>query len=154
MCVDHCILLLKHLSNRVHFITNGYKRFSRTNSTDPRQRVPLIQINFLLLWRSGCCLPCCNLGVIPGLWAINSCMTSITGTHHWQLESTKIGLSFSRLDNSALAILPPPLISFDPSCEAANNWDNVEMDDDGSGYGRINGREPYTQAPGVHALSH
>ena len=26
----------------MHFITNGYKRFSKTNSTDPRQRVPLI----------------------------------------------------------------------------------------------------------------
>ena len=25
----------------MHFITNGYKRFSKTNSTDPRQRVPL-----------------------------------------------------------------------------------------------------------------
>ena len=40
-CVDHYILLLKHLSNHMHFITNGYKRFSKTNSTDPRQRVPL-----------------------------------------------------------------------------------------------------------------
>ena len=26
----------------MHFITNGYKRFSKTNSTNPRQRVPLI----------------------------------------------------------------------------------------------------------------
>ena len=25
----------------MHFITNGYKCFSKTNSTDPRQRVPL-----------------------------------------------------------------------------------------------------------------
>ena len=25
----------------MHFITNGYKRFLKTNSTDPRQRVPL-----------------------------------------------------------------------------------------------------------------
>ena len=25
----------------MHFITNGYKHFSKTNSTDPRQRVPL-----------------------------------------------------------------------------------------------------------------
>ena len=33
-------LLFKHLSN-MHFITNGYKRFLETNSTDPRQRVPL-----------------------------------------------------------------------------------------------------------------
>ena len=33
---------LKHLSNRVHFITNGYKRFFMTNSSDPWQRVPLI----------------------------------------------------------------------------------------------------------------
>ena len=31
--MDHCVLLLQ-----------GYKRFSRTNSTDPRQRVPLIHI--------------------------------------------------------------------------------------------------------------
>ena len=36
-----CILLLQHLSTHVHFITNGYKRFSKTNSTDSRQRVPL-----------------------------------------------------------------------------------------------------------------
>ena len=40
--VDHYILLLKHLSNQIHFITNGYKCFSKTNLTDPRQRVPLI----------------------------------------------------------------------------------------------------------------
>ena len=41
MCVDHCILLFKHLSTHMHFITNGNKRFSKTNSTDPRQRVPV-----------------------------------------------------------------------------------------------------------------
>ena len=40
-CVDQYILLLKYLSNHMRFITNGYKRFSKTNSTDPRQRVPL-----------------------------------------------------------------------------------------------------------------
>ena len=35
-------VLLQHLSNlTMHFIINGYKRFSKTNSTDPRQRVPL-----------------------------------------------------------------------------------------------------------------
>ena len=39
--MNHCILLLQHLFNHVHFVTNGYKRFSKTNSTDPRQRVPL-----------------------------------------------------------------------------------------------------------------
>ena len=32
ICVDDCILLLTHLSNNMHFITN---------SSDPRQRVPL-----------------------------------------------------------------------------------------------------------------
>ena len=26
----------------MHFITDGHKRFSKTNSTDPRQRGPLI----------------------------------------------------------------------------------------------------------------
>ena len=36
MCMDHCILLFKHLSNHMHCIT-------KTNSTDPRQRVPLKQ---------------------------------------------------------------------------------------------------------------
>ena len=42
ICVDHYILLLKYLSNRMHFTTNGYKkRFSKTNSADPRQPVPL-----------------------------------------------------------------------------------------------------------------
>ena len=41
-CVNHYILLLKYLSNHnMQFITNGYKRFSKTNSTDLRQRVPL-----------------------------------------------------------------------------------------------------------------
>ena len=25
LCIDHCILLLKHLSNHMHFITNGYR---------------------------------------------------------------------------------------------------------------------------------
>ena len=40
VCVDHCSLLLQHLSTQMHFITKGYKRFSKTNSTDPRQRVP------------------------------------------------------------------------------------------------------------------
>ena len=36
------ILLLKYLSNHImHFITNSYKRFPKTNSTDPRQHVPL-----------------------------------------------------------------------------------------------------------------
>ena len=39
--MDHCILLLKHLSNHMHFIKKGYKRFLYTNSSDPRQRVPL-----------------------------------------------------------------------------------------------------------------
>ena len=42
-CVDHCIQHLQYLSTHMHFITNGYKRFSKTNSTDPRQRVPLIR---------------------------------------------------------------------------------------------------------------
>ena len=32
-----------NLCTHMHFITNGYKRFSKTYSTDPRQRVPLIQ---------------------------------------------------------------------------------------------------------------
>ena len=39
--MDHYILLLKYLSNHMHSITIGYIRFSKTNSTDPRQRVPL-----------------------------------------------------------------------------------------------------------------
>ena len=43
-CVNHCILLLKHLSNHMHFIRNGYKRFLQTNSSDPRQRVPLMYV--------------------------------------------------------------------------------------------------------------
>ena len=41
-CEDHWILLLKHLSNHMHFIKNGYKRFLYTNSSDPRQRVSLM----------------------------------------------------------------------------------------------------------------
>ena len=42
-CVDLYILLLKYLSNHMHAITNGLFKhlFSTTNSTDPRQRVPL-----------------------------------------------------------------------------------------------------------------
>ena len=42
-CVDLYILLLKYLANHMHAITNGLFKhlFSKTNSTDPRQRVPL-----------------------------------------------------------------------------------------------------------------
>ena len=40
--VNHYILLFKYLSTHMHSITNGYKRFLRANSTDPRQRVPLM----------------------------------------------------------------------------------------------------------------
>ena len=47
-CVDHYILLLKHLANYMHFITNGYKRFLETNSSDPRQCVPFKQKKHLL----------------------------------------------------------------------------------------------------------
>ena len=32
----------------MHFITNGYKHFSKTNSTAPRQRVPLNIINNII----------------------------------------------------------------------------------------------------------
>ena len=39
--MDHYILFLQHLSTHMRFITNGYKRFSKTNSPDPRQRAPL-----------------------------------------------------------------------------------------------------------------
>ena len=39
--MDHYILLLSKLSNHMHFITNGFKRFSKPTSTDPKQRVPL-----------------------------------------------------------------------------------------------------------------
>ena len=38
-----------NLSTHMHFITNGYKRFSKTNSTDPRQRVPLTIFEMLLV---------------------------------------------------------------------------------------------------------
>ena len=48
--MDHCILLLQHLSTHyMHFIKNGYKRFSKTNSTDPRQRVPLTELDLFPL---------------------------------------------------------------------------------------------------------
>ena len=64
MCVDHYILLLNHLS-LMHFITNGYKRFSKTNSTDQRQSVLLISSKF---WTPLCrilattlCISFCNL---------------------------------------------------------------------------------------------
>ena len=39
------ILLLIHLSNHFNFITDGFISFSWTNSTDPRQRVPLINVH-------------------------------------------------------------------------------------------------------------
>ena len=42
ICVDNYIILLKHLSNHIDFITNG---FSWTNSTvDSRHRFPLIKL--------------------------------------------------------------------------------------------------------------
>ena len=40
--MDHYILLLNYLSNYMHFITNSFKCFSTTNSSNPRQRVPLM----------------------------------------------------------------------------------------------------------------
>ena len=36
----------------MHFITNSYKRFSKTNSTDPRQRVPLTETQGLTSYLS------------------------------------------------------------------------------------------------------
>ena len=41
LCVSLYILLLRYLSNHIHFITNGFKRFPKTNSPAPGQRVPL-----------------------------------------------------------------------------------------------------------------
>ena len=31
--------------DHMHLITNGFKRFSKTNSSDPRQRVPLTTLH-------------------------------------------------------------------------------------------------------------
>ena len=44
--MDHYmyILLLKHLTNHMHFITNGLKRFL----SDPKQRVPLRVITLVI----------------------------------------------------------------------------------------------------------
>ena len=36
LCADHYILLLNYLSNQMHFITNDFKCFSKTSSSDPR----------------------------------------------------------------------------------------------------------------------
>ena len=46
-------LLLQHLSINMHFTTNDYKRFSKTNSTDPRQRVPLnnVSLHYVIMWQ-------------------------------------------------------------------------------------------------------
>ena len=35
------VIFVKYLFNHMHFITNGFKRFSKTNLSNPRQRVPL-----------------------------------------------------------------------------------------------------------------
>ena len=35
------VFYFNNISNHMHFLRNGYKCFSNTNSTDPRQRVPL-----------------------------------------------------------------------------------------------------------------
>ena len=40
-CVLHYTLLLKYLFNHMLMIPTGYNRFSKTNTTDPRQRVPI-----------------------------------------------------------------------------------------------------------------
>ena len=83
-CVDHCIPLLKHLSKHrpMHFITNGYKRFSKTNSTDPRQRVPLtwqaIRLLFLVSLFGG---P--NPIQVKFLW-----MFQFTLSRHWLRTET------------------------------------------------------------------
>ena len=42
-------LLLNYLSKHVHFITNGSKRFLKTNPTDSRQCVPFKMYNSLLV---------------------------------------------------------------------------------------------------------
>ena len=42
--MNRCILVFKRLSNHMYFTTNGDKRFSKTNSSDPRQRVLLNQV--------------------------------------------------------------------------------------------------------------
>ena len=64
--VDHCILLLKHLSNHMHFITNGFKRFLYTNSSDPRQRVPLINMSMFAISTSSihCALNLLSLNIL------------------------------------------------------------------------------------------
>ena len=62
ICVDHCILLLKHLSNHMYFITNGYKCFLyfplvRPKATCP-YKTPLFinwqntECNFLFIFQS------------------------------------------------------------------------------------------------------
>ena len=48
MCGDNYILLLQYLFTHMHFIKKtGYKRFSKTNSADLRQRIPLTYSSFM-----------------------------------------------------------------------------------------------------------
>ena len=49
--MDHYIILFNYLSNHLHFITNGFKHFSKTNSIDPWQRVPSNSRNYTNLLR-------------------------------------------------------------------------------------------------------
>ena len=44
--IIHVFYFLKYLSYHMHFITNGYKHFLKTNSSDPRQRVPLTEFHW------------------------------------------------------------------------------------------------------------
>ena len=57
ICVDHCILLLTHLSNHMHFITNGLQRLfidklGRSKATCSfnliHTNVPLLSLHLLL----------------------------------------------------------------------------------------------------------
>ena len=77
--MDHFIPLLKYLSNHMHFITNGYKCFSKTNSTDPRRRVPLILLGMkVLTMRQGMRSPVC------------ACVWKYKQSNFWSSRSFKL----------------------------------------------------------------
>ena len=76
----YCILLLQHLSSHMHFIVNGYRLFSKTNSTDPRQRVPLTnRCPLAAVWSI------CYLNIVEALTR-GQCFWPLSGKSLFQLD--------------------------------------------------------------------
>ena len=103
--MGHCVLLLQHISTHMHFIKNGYKRFSKTNSTDPRQCVPLNVSS-----GPGCQ---CNVGVCI--------LQNLTGNHLSILHVLR------KMDNTQKDGASTSAAKMDASSGLMMNWNIVDL---------------------------